>query len=52
MTKVAAMAKAARAVSELRRVLLVMANILLIPLQSQLSGASNGHLYGGVLNQY
>ena len=26
------------------RVLLVMANILLIPLQSQLSGASNGHL--------
>src|SRR3974377_2368283 len=52
ITKVVAMAKAARAVNELRRVLLVMANILLVPLQSLLSGASNDHLYGGVLNQF
>src|SRR5680860_506427 len=52
MTEVTAMANAARAVSELRRVLLVMANILLVTLQRQLSGAPNRHLNGGVLNQF
>jgi hypothetical protein len=44
LTKVAAMAKAERAVSELRRVLLVMANVLLVPLLEPAFGASNGHL--------
>jgi hypothetical protein len=52
LTKVAAMAKAARAVSELRSVLLVIANVLLVSLFRACLQESLTAISRGVLNPF